>query len=147
MNVPAQQGGSTLAAVLLLLAMGLMLLTAQQRQLDNALLMAADQQQYLRAYNQAASALAWGLTQRWPQAELRAGAWHCRQQGSDNLKACARPASREGVVVLRGMGEMRNMSPFWLYALTVPGAGDLLIAEPGGWLDFCPEKNAADCDG
>lgn len=65
MNRQTQRGGSALAAVMLLLALGLMLLNAQHRQLDNALLLAADQQRYLQAYNQAASALSWGMSQRW----------------------------------------------------------------------------------
>ncbi|CAI2790265.1 Protein of uncharacterised function (DUF2509) [Serratia ficaria] len=63
MSAPAQRGGSTLAAVMLLLVMGLMLLNAQHRQLDQALLLASDQRRYLLAYNQAASALSWGMAQ------------------------------------------------------------------------------------
>jgi len=56
MKESSQQGGITLAA-LMLLVMGLMLLNAQHRQLDHALLLASDQQRYLLAYNQAVSAL------------------------------------------------------------------------------------------
>lgn len=105
-----QRGGSTLAAVMLLLALGLMLLNAQHRQLDNALLLAADQQRYLQAYNQAASALSWGMSQRWPRAELSAAAWLCRQRVE--LTACARLSTRAGVVTVRGLGEMHGGSRF-----------------------------------
>ncbi len=108
-----QRGGSTLAAVMLLLALGLMLLNAQHRQLDNALLLAADQQRYLQAYNQAASALSWGMSQRWPRTELSAAAWLCRQRAE--LTACARLSARVGVVTVRGLGEMRGGEPLWLY--------------------------------
>lgn len=147
MNRRTQRGGGTLAAVMLLLALGLMLLNAQHRQLDNALLLAADQQRYLQAYNQAASALSWGMIQRWPRADLTAAAWLCRQRAE--LTACARLSARAGVVMVRGLGEMRGGEALWLYQLGKfddedPTGG--LIAQPGGRLDFCPEKKAADCD-
>lgn len=147
MNRRAQRGGSTLAAVMLLLTLGLMLLNAQHRQLDNALLLAADQQRYLQAYNQAASALSWGMIQRWPRAELNAVTWLCRQQ--TELTACARLSARAGVVMVRGRGELRGDEPLWLYQLGTFGGAEIagrMIAQPGGWLDFCPEKRLADCD-
>ncbi|TQI81948.1 uncharacterized protein DUF2509 [Serratia fonticola] len=148
MNTYRQQGGSTLAAVMLLLVMGLMLLTAQQRQLDSALLLAADQQRYLIAYNQAASALSWGLAQQWPRASLRATRWHCLPKNAQALQACARLSSRSGIVVVRGEGDIAGSEPLWLYQLAteVREAGGIkLIAQKGGWLDFCPEKRESDC--
>lgn len=149
MNMPRQQGGSTLAAVMLMLVMGLMLLTAQQRQLDSALLLVADRQRYLKAHNQAASALSWGLAQPWPPGSLQATRWHCLQQSSDGLQACARLSSRSGAVMVRGLGEIAGAEPLWLYqvATEAPGAGSSkLTAQKGGWLDFCPEKRVTDCD-
>lgn len=143
-----QQGGSTLAAVMLLLVMGLMLLTAQQRQVDSALLLATDQQRYLRAYNQAASALSWGLVQQWPAEYLRASQWHCLREQTEALLACIRRSTRTGIVMVRGAGEMPGAEPMWLYQLAteVRTAGNLrLKAEKGGWLDFCPEKRESDC--
>ena len=148
MNRRSQRGGSTLAAVMLLLALGLMLLNAQHRQLDNALLLAADQQRYLQAYNQAASALSWGMLQRWPRAELSAAAWLCRQRVE--LTACARLSARAGVVTVRGLGEMRGGELLWLYQWgAFDGAESIgrVQAQPGGRLDFCPEKRPADCEG
>lgn len=148
MNRQTQQGGSTLAAVMLLLALGLMLLNAQHRQLDNALLLASDQQRYLQAYNQAASALSWGMSQRWPRAALSAAAWSCRQRAE--LTACARLSARAGVVTVRGLGEMRGGEALWLYQWgTFDGAeaAGRVQPQPGGRLDFCPEKRLADCDG
>lgn len=148
MNRRTQQGGSTLAAVMLLLALGLMLLNAQYRQLDNALLLAADQQRYLQAYNQAASALSWGMIQRWPRADLATGAWSCRQRAE--LTACARLSARAGVVMVRGRGEMRGGEPLWLYQLGAFEGAEVasrILAQPDSRLDFCPEKRLADCDG
>ncbi|CAI0696991.1 MULTISPECIES: YgdB family protein [Serratia] len=146
MSAPAQRGGSTLAAVMLLLVMGLMLLNAQHRQLDQALLLASDQRRYLLAYNQAASALSWGMAQRWPLERLSGQRWLCRP--GFGFSACVRLSARQGVVLVRGEGEMRGGEPLRLYQLARAGgdAADVeLMAEPGGWLDFCPEKGPAGC--
>ncbi|WP_417903524.1 YgdB family protein [Chania multitudinisentens] len=143
-----QQGGSTLAAVMLLLVMGLMLLNAQQRQLDSALLLAVDQQRYLRAYNQAVSALNWGLVQSWPREQLTTARWQCQQLLADTLQACARRSSRPGIVLVRGAGIIPESEPLWLYQLAAEtsAVGDIrLQTEEGGWLDFCPEKKESDC--
>lgn len=143
----AQRGGSTLAAVMMLLVMGLMLLNAQQRQLNSALLLASDQQRYLQAYNQAASALSWGMAQRWPLGGLNADGWLCRRNGG--LTACARLSAREGIVLLRGEGALRGGPPLRLYQQSKPEGARAevgLVAEPGGWLDFCPEKREAGCE-
>lgn len=144
----AQQRGSTLAIVMLLLVMGLMLLNAQHRQLDSTLLLAVGQQRYLRAYNQAASSLSWGLVQDWPQNLLTADKWHCQQQDPNTLRACARISTHTGMVLLRGAGQLEGSQPLWLYQLaTLKEEGNLMIllAKKGGWLDFCPEKNERDC--
>lgn len=143
-----QRGGSTLAAVMLLLVMGLMLLTAQQRQLDGALLLAVDQQRYLRAYNQAASALSWGLAQPWPRESLQATRWSCQQMSGEAMLACARLSARTGLVMVRGAGDIEGAEPLWLYQLATQNGGaggNRLKAQKGGWLDFCPEKRESDC--
>ncbi|EFE96036.1 YgdB family protein [Serratia odorifera] len=144
MNSQRQRGGSALAAVMLLLAMGLMLLTAQQRQLDNALLLAADQQRYLVAYNQASSALNWGLVQPWPVARLNVQRWHCLRHMAE-LQVCGRMSARAGIVLLRGRGTLAGDRPLWLYQLATPDDQGKLAAVVGGRLDFCPERNEADC--
>lgn len=136
-----------LAAVMMLLVMGLLLLNAQQRQLDSALLLASDQRRYLQAYNQAASALSWGMAQRWPLGGLNADGWLCRHNGG--LTACARLSARAGIVLVRGEGALRGGPPLRLYQLSKPEGAWAevgLIAEPGGWLDFCPEKWEAGCE-
>lgn len=146
MSAEGQRGGSTLAAVMLLLVMGLMLLNAQHRQLDSALLLAADQQRYLQAYNQAASALNWGVAQSWPRNRLAVNGWWCRQTAE--LRTCAKLSAQAGIVLVRGDGAMSEGEPLRLYQLAKPdGEGDTfgLRAEIGGWLDFCPEKREADC--
>lgn len=148
MNPRLSQGGSTLAAVMLLLIMGLLLLTAQQKQLDSALLLATDQQRYLKAYNQAASALSWGLVQPWPRATLVATEWYCLNADNPGLSACVRLSVRPGVIILRGRGDIPGSEPLWLYQLATEASGTEILslqAQKGGWLDFCPEKRSIDC--
>lgn len=147
-NRRKQQGASTLVAVMMLLMVGLMMLTAQHRQLDSALLLAADQQRYLRAYNQAASALSWGMTQSWPRASRQTPQWHCQQWQDEALLACVKPSTLNGVVMVRGAGEIPGSEPLWLYQLATEigtGSSSNLKALKGGWLDFCPAKRESDC--
>jgi hypothetical protein len=144
----AQHGGSTLAAVMLLLVIGLMLLNAQKRQLDSALLLAVDQQRYLRAYNQAISALHWGLVQPWSRTQLTNAKWQCQQLKSDDLQACVRRSARTGVIIVRGTGVIAHGEPLSLYQLAseTKTVGDVMLqVEKGGWLDVCPEKKESDC--
>lgn len=70
-----------------------MLLNAQHRQLDQALLLASDQRRYLLAYNQAASALSWGMAQRWPLERLSGQRWLCRP--GFGFSACVRLSARQ----------------------------------------------------
>ncbi|MGE6303477.1 YgdB family protein [Serratia liquefaciens] len=147
MNINAERGGSTLAAVMMLLVMGLMLLNAQRRQLDSALLLATDEMRYLRAYNQAASALSWGVAQSWSHGQLNESGWWCRQ--TTELRACAKLSSQAGIVLVRGEAPMNGTEPLRLYQRSKPegATGDIALrAETGGWLDFCPEKKQADCE-
>lgn len=79
---------------MLLLVMGLILLNAQQCQLDHALLLAGDQQRYLLAYNQASSALSWRMMQRSPRDQLTINAWLCRQ--ASGLTAYVKLSDKRG---------------------------------------------------
>ncbi len=146
MNACKQRGGSTLAAVMMLLVMGLMLLNAQHRQLDSALLVAADEQRYLQAYNQAISALSWGVAQSWPRNRLATNGWWCQKTAA--LRACAKLSAQTGIVLVRGEADMNHGEPLRIYQRTKPDGAEssiVLVAEAGGWLDFCPEKKQVDC--
>ncbi|CAI0957555.1 YgdB family protein [Serratia grimesii] len=146
MSPGKQRGGSTLAAVMMLLVLGLMLLNAQHRQLDSALLLSADEKHYLQAYNQAVSALSWGVAQSWPRDRLVTTDWWC--QKTDALRACAKLSAQTGIVLVRGEAEMNHGEPLRIYQRTKPDGTESsigLVAEAGGWLDFCPEKKQVDC--
>lgn len=87
----------------MLLVIRLMLLNAQHRQLDHALLLADGQQRYLLAYNQAASALSWKMAQRWPRDQLTINSWLCRQ--APGLTACVRLSAKRGLLMVRWAGD------------------------------------------
>lgn len=60
MSCDHQRGTSTLAAVATLFSLGLFLLSALHRKLDNIQHITAEEQHHLRAFNQATSSLNWG---------------------------------------------------------------------------------------
>ncbi|OWF78829.1 YgdB family protein [Yersinia alsatica] len=147
-----QQGASTLAAVATLFVLGLFLLSALHRQLDNIQQITAEEQRHLRAFNQAASSLNWGLKQHWLFAlPWSAGTtWHCNEHQQYDLKACIKPASLTGFFILRGESQSTG-APLMLYqrvklhAVTEHSGGYQLVKTAHGWLDFCPDKDAQFC--
>ncbi|WP_227728277.1 YgdB family protein [Yersinia proxima] len=154
MMLEQQRGTSTLAAIATLFALGLFLLSALHRQLDNIQKITAEEQHHLRAFNQAASSLNWGANQIWSfSLPWQIGAvWHCNEHPQYGLKACIRPSSLAGFFILRGESKsFGSQPPLMLYQRTK------LILEQGnrgryrlvnvahGWLDFCPEKDVKFC--
>ncbi|CFQ33664.1 YgdB family protein [Yersinia bercovieri] len=149
-----QQGASTLAAVATLFALGLFLLSALHRQLDNIQQITAEEQRHLRAFNQASSSLAWGINQRWSfTLPWSAGAaWHCNEHPHYGLKACIKPASLTGFFILRGESQpFGAQPPLMLYQRVKLDANKInrksyqLVKAAHGWLDFCPDKDAQFC--
>ena len=150
-----QRGASTLAAVATLFALGLFLLSALHRQLDNIQQITSEEQHYLRAFNQATSPLNWGISQNWPfSLPWRAGStWYCIQQQQYGLKACVKPASLSGFFILRGESyPLGARPPLILYQRVMlnTGKGYLghyqLVKAARGWLDFCPDKDVQFCN-
>ncbi|WP_145576243.1 YgdB family protein [Yersinia alsatica] len=147
-----QQGASTLAAVATLFVLGLFLLSALHRQLDNIQQITAEEQRHLRAFNQAASSLNWGLKQHWLFAlPWPAGTtWHCNEHQQYGLKACIKPASLTGFFILRGESQAAG-APVMLYqrvklhTAKEHSGGYQLVKTAHGWLDFCPDKDAQFC--
>ncbi|AWK14814.1 YgdB family protein [Candidatus Fukatsuia symbiotica] len=103
-----QQGSSTLLAVAVFFTLSLFLLMGLHHQLNRAMRITQDQQFYLRAYNQAASSLNWGLSHSWPLRLLQhsstgqRGKWHCAIQQPHGLKACIKAMITSGTFWLKG---------------------------------------------
>ncbi|EOU3148585.1 YgdB family protein [Yersinia enterocolitica] len=154
MRLEQQRGTSTLAAIATLFALGLFLLSALHRQLDNIHKITAEEQRHLRAFNQATSSLNWGVTQNWSFSLpwLRGAVWHCHEQPQYGLKACIRPSSLAGFFILRGESQsFGTQPPLMLYQRTKLNAEQgnkgqyRLVKVAHGWLDFCPDKDAKFC--
>ncbi|CRF00443.1 TPA: YgdB family protein [Yersinia enterocolitica] len=154
MRLEQQRGTSTLAAIATLFALGLFLLSALHRQLDNIQKITAEEQRHLRAFNQATSSLNWGVTQNWSFSLpwQRRGVWHCHEQPQYGLKACIRPSSLAGFFILRGESQsFGTQPPLMLYQRTKLNAEQgnkgqyRLVKAAHGWLDFCPDKDAKFC--
>ncbi|ATM94668.1 membrane protein [Yersinia frederiksenii] len=147
-----QQGASTLVTVVTLFVLGLFLLSALHRQLDNIQQITAEEQRHLRAFNQATSSLNWGLKQHWLFAmPWRLGStWYCNEHQQYGLKTCIKPASLTGFFILRGESQSSG-APLMLYQrVKLQTAKDhrngyQLVKTAHGWLDFCPDKDAQFC--
>lgn len=140
-----EQGNGTLLMVMLLAAVGLLLATGVQRQLDATVRMGSDDRRYWQALNQAESSVNWGLGQHWEVNEHAAG--QCRVSATDMLRACLIRIPGEAYWLLRGEGRSATQSALMvLYQRVVPEqASGRVLPLAGGWLDFCPEKEIARC--
>lgn len=150
-----QCGYSMVAMVMVLLSIGTLLLTSMSKRLDSSLHFHLDEGRYLRAYNQAASALTWGLKQRWHLPDAH---WQCQISALLGLKACIKTVE-QGRLLLKGEAKLReNEPPLTLFQLADladdaanPNNNNLVsyklavIAHNSGWLDFCPSKEEMDC--
>ncbi|MCB5310075.1 YgdB family protein [Yersinia massiliensis] len=146
------RGASTLTAIAVLFALGLLLLSALHRQLDNIQQITAVDKRYLSAFNQATSSLNWGISQRWLFTLVRHtnAAWHCQEKQLIGLKACIKPASLAGFYILRGESQSIGTTPPLILYQRVKlknknNLGYQLVKDAHGWLDFCPDKDAQYC--
>ncbi|QCR35157.1 YgdB family protein [Nissabacter sp. SGAir0207] len=142
MSAVKQRGNALLLTLLGMMALGLAGLQALHGQLDEAVRMTGDTRRTLLAWNQAASALAWGTTQRWP--EPPPGRWQCRT--SDAGRSCLKASTQLGGYLLRGQGQVDARTPLYLYQLVTRDGEGQVQQLAGGWLDFCPERERRDCD-
>ncbi|WP_186367516.1 YgdB family protein [Yersinia aldovae] len=154
MSQQHERGSSSLAAVVALFTLGLFVLSASQRQLDNIQKITMEEQQHLRAYQQAASSLNWGMSQHWTVTiPWPAGAaWHCVVHRGYGLTACIKPSSLANSFILRGESlPFAGNSPLILYqrvsmdAVIERKGSYQLTKVPNGWLDFCPNRDEQFC--
>lgn len=141
----SQQGGVVLGMTIMLVMLATLMLHAMQRQLDLSLSLVADEQQYVRDFQQAQSALNWGLQQAWPQVP----GWTCRTQAEYQWRACllqddeallfGEPVTQQALLPADDAPALR----LWHW---VRANGNRLKALPGGWIDYCPLSPAQACD-
>lgn len=135
-----QQGSGALTGVLILLAMSAALLHATRGQLATSLALVADERQFIRQFNQAESALAWGKQQSWSgQNAVR----ECRTERDYGWRACLESITAQRAL-LRGDSGAGTLAHYqWL---EVNEETKIWQTAPHGWIDFCPLTPTERCD-
>ncbi|WJY17283.1 DUF2509 family protein [Pectobacteriaceae bacterium CE90] len=146
MKKDSQVGSSSLLMVMLLLMIGLLLLGGLQRQLDAAVQIGSDEQQYWRAFNRALSSLSWGLSLEWQGDQSD---WQCQRLSAEILRVCLRLSPENGRGILRGEGAFSSQTtPLLLYHRVeslASATGLVLRPLAQGWFDSCPESQESQC--
>ncbi|MBK4714916.1 MULTISPECIES: DUF2509 family protein [Tenebrionibacter/Tenebrionicola group] len=129
-----QNGSAMMAAVLLLMLFGVLLLRGLEQVYELRMQGVGIEIRRIRAATQAHSALSWALTQRW-QAQP---AWQCLAAQGGGV-ACVR-ALDSGLLLLGQDDE--GLLRFWRRASLSAGR---IMFNPRGWSDFCPLADTAQC--
>ncbi|WP_083615977.1 DUF2509 family protein [Pantoea sp. 1.19] len=134
-----QRGSGALAAVLLVLMMGSLLLGLSQRQQATRLALNGEEGRWQQAWLAAESALSWGLQLRWPERE----GIHCRRPAAGGWRVCLLSPPGGGWLLRGEGGGKTHPVHHWRW---VSWQHARLSALPGGWIDFCPLTPADACD-
>ena len=129
-----QQGLSSLALVLLILALGALLLAGHNQQLSTLLLLVNAESRAIRQQAAAQSAMEWARTLAWQPAAER----QCHRHASQPWWACLRPIENDERLLSAGSHE----TTLWRLGSVVSGE---VVFSPHGWSDFCPLKETALC--
>lgn len=149
-----QQGSAMILSILVMMGLGLIALSSLQQQLSAGLALTSNQHRYAVAWENAASALVWGIGQPW--SDSHDSYWQCRDVAagiivSGSGRACARPSLRQDIFLVRGEGRMaEGNEPVMQYqqvSINKQADGDLIFSPlKQGWLDFCPESDEQICN-
>lgn len=134
-----EQGFSTIGMVMVLSLLGVILLTglnklvlSQQKHLNQ-------QKDYYHAVNHALSSLQWAATLNWRAANDQ---WQCQYRQQAELSACIKSSQLTTNNFILVKGQYGAIKHYHLASLN----HDKLIMNKGHWLDYCPEKQSANCD-
>ncbi len=143
MKAGAQRGSVALSLMMTILLLGLGAVMGVQLQTHRWQKVIHNEFLYLKAFHQAESSLAWGLTLRWRGID-----GECRCQPDDRLRVCLGDSGRAGNWVLAGEGQQdgqgQALQLFRLVRLragpdeTGNSEGYRLSAISAGWLDYFP---------
>ncbi|MFU2316094.1 YgdB family protein [Rahnella sp. PCH160] len=151
-----RQGGSAIIlSVMVMMGLGLIALNSLQQQLSAGLALTSGQHRFVIAGENASTALAWGVQQKWKV--FTGSDWQCQDVSAGLLlsgkgRACVRPLLRPDVFLLRGEGKMAEggepVMQFQQASGKKQADGTMaFISLKQGWLDFCPETNELICNG
>ena len=141
-------------SIMVMMGLGMIALNSLQQQLSAGLALTSHQHRYAIAWENAASSLSWGISERWKlTAQTK---WQCQALTSGILavgsgRTCVRPSLREDVFVVRGEGRVsEGGEPVTIYqqvSAQIQTDGSLIFFPlRQGWLDFCPEADEQFCD-
>lgn len=149
-----QRGSAMILSIMVMMGLGLIALNSLQQQLSAGLALTSNQHRYVIAWENAASALAWGLRQSWKESSEPL--WQCRDMAAGIIasgtgKVCIRPSLRQDIFLLRGEGRMaEGNEPVMQYqqvSMKKQTSGDVIFLPlKQGWLDFCPEADEQVCN-
>lgn len=129
-----ERGISSLALVLLLLALGSLLLQGLSRQDASHASRVAIESQALQRQAVVQSALEWGRMQRW----LLQPAAQCRREATQLGDVCLRLlADNNALLIAHYAG-----SSLWRHGRVID---DRIVFSAQGWSDFCPLREEALC--
>jgi len=149
-----QRGSAMILSVMVMMGLGLLALNALQQQLSAGLALTSNQHRYVIAWDNASSALAWGVSQPWK--DVAGEKWQCQSVAAGIIangsgRACVRSSLREDVFLVRGEGKMAaGTDAVVLYqqvSMKTQADGSLFFSPlKQGWLDFCPEADEKVCN-
>lgn len=150
-----QRGSAIILSVMVMMGLGLIALNSLQQQLSAGLALTSSQHRFVIAWENASTALAWGVQQSWKAST--GSDWQCQDVAAGILisgkgRVCMRPSLRPDVFLLRGAGQMAESGEPVIHFQKASGkkqADGTLVFIPlkQGWLDFCPETNELICNG
>ncbi|WP_318564615.1 YgdB family protein [Providencia stuartii] len=144
-RVGEQRGNIALVMVIVLMTMGLLLLKTLHFYQDNARDEFFREKSYIEAFNQAESALAWGLKQSWRLTTYRGANWQCQRPPTQTWVSCIKHY-KSGQFVLSGKGLYKGRHYVTVYRWVAPISKTQKVRPRiKGWLDYCPVNQKGFC--
>lgn len=129
-----QRGMSSLLLVLLVLALGSLILQGMSAQQQSQLSQMTLEKTALQESAEADTLLEWGRFYRWPQGPQV----QCQQPAGSTGRVCLRLFADDTVLLMATRGQQNR----WQTGTLSEGK---YLFDPNGWSDFCPRKEATQC--
>ncbi|MGG5218030.1 MULTISPECIES: YgdB family protein [Rahnella] len=153
-NSVRQRGSTMILSIIVMMGLGLIALNSLQQQLSAGLALTSNQHRYVIAWENAASALAWGIRQSWKDSSEPF--WQCRNVAAGIIasgtgRVCVRPSLRQDIFLFRGEGRMaegnESVMQYQQVSVKKQASGEVIFSPlKQGWLDFCPEADEQVCN-
>lgn len=138
-----QKGHIALVMVVILMTIGLLLIKSLHSYQEQAQHEWYKEAKYYHAFNQAESALAWGLTLQWEASTSKN--WVCQQNETQNWTSCLKPY-KGSVYVLLGQSPYKQGASIKVYQWVEWDAKkQRILPRKNGWLDYCPVQQKGFC--